>query len=279
MLNEKRTKGFTLVELLVVIAIIALLLSVLLPSLRSAREQARRLVCGTNLKQIVTSMRAYAGDNDGYLPLNRKETINWLQDITYYTSDRIMNYGGDSKDTFYCPSIPTINADRDIYWRYSEAYETGRRELDYEEPQSPSERKSEYRVTSYFWLMDAVDEQGRGRRWLPMRWKESEQRWVTPNKNKWGWLRKITDAKLPGTRELVTDRILRVRNTENYSEIPGGLWQRFNEYDRTNHLNNSDEPTGNNIGFLDGHVEWRQFKDRQWMIYLPYGGTTLDHLW
>ncbi|MGD9689737.1 MAG: type II secretion system protein [Phycisphaerales bacterium] len=56
--------AFTLVELLVVIAIIALLVSILLMSLRHARDTAKQAVCHSNMKQIATAMHTYAGDND-----------------------------------------------------------------------------------------------------------------------------------------------------------------------------------------------------------------------
>lgn len=52
-------KGFTLIELLVVIAIISLLLSVLLPSLNKARDSAKRTVCSSNNKQLVTAVIVY----------------------------------------------------------------------------------------------------------------------------------------------------------------------------------------------------------------------------
>jgi prepilin-type N-terminal cleavage/methylation domain-containing protein len=58
--------GFTLVELLVVISIIALLVSILMPALGRAREQARSIVCLSNLRQQGVAMAVYNADQDGY---------------------------------------------------------------------------------------------------------------------------------------------------------------------------------------------------------------------
>ena len=60
--------GFTLIELLVVIAIIAMLLGVLMPSLRRARAGAKRLVCAHNLKQVSLAVDLYLQSNDNTYP-------------------------------------------------------------------------------------------------------------------------------------------------------------------------------------------------------------------
>ncbi len=58
--------GFTLIELLVVVAIIAVLVSILLPALGRAREQARSILCMSNQRQFSLAIQAYLQDFDGH---------------------------------------------------------------------------------------------------------------------------------------------------------------------------------------------------------------------
>jgi len=75
-------RGFTLVELLVVIGIIALLISILLPTISRSRAQAARVVCATQMRDLVSATVMYASENKGWLP----EYRGYDKDITKWTS-------------------------------------------------------------------------------------------------------------------------------------------------------------------------------------------------
>lgn len=64
----KKPRAFTLVELLVVIGIIAVLISMLLPALRRARDEANRVYCRSQLRQITMACLMYANEHKGFLP-------------------------------------------------------------------------------------------------------------------------------------------------------------------------------------------------------------------
>jgi prepilin-type N-terminal cleavage/methylation domain-containing protein/prepilin-type processing-associated H-X9-DG protein len=63
----RKETGFTLIELLVVIAIITILMAIMFPVLRSAKEHGQRAVCLSNLKQLTLAWTAYAEEHDGKL--------------------------------------------------------------------------------------------------------------------------------------------------------------------------------------------------------------------
>ncbi len=116
-----RTKQrFTLIELLVVIAIIMILTSLLLPSLKMAREQARLASCRSNLKQLGTACLLYADSNNGWYPPSRYQYF-WMNNAfsglkTMLTIDQPdLSYG-----IFRCPSyVMNGNTGNESYYLFT----------------------------------------------------------------------------------------------------------------------------------------------------------------
>lgn len=101
------TSAFTLIELLVVVAIIAVLISILLPGLSEAREQAKRVKCAANLHSIGQAMEACRSENTGFVPTwdDGGSTNIGPNRIMYTWSDALFDTGylGDIRASF-CPS-------------------------------------------------------------------------------------------------------------------------------------------------------------------------------
>lgn len=107
--------GFTLIELLVVISIIALLISLLLPALRTAREAGRVAKCLSNLRQHGQILQSYILDNDGKVPIVindssafRVNANTWTEEWGRYLADSdraATSEEGSPQSVWYCPSI------------------------------------------------------------------------------------------------------------------------------------------------------------------------------
>jgi prepilin-type N-terminal cleavage/methylation domain-containing protein len=117
---SRKDRGFTLIELLVVIAIIALLLAVLIPSLRKAKQYAQAVVCMSNLKQWGVLYTLYTQDYKSSLPIGWNGGTMWMTDL--------LNYYQNVDDLRLCPSatkfldeIPGAAAGEFTAWgRYGE---------------------------------------------------------------------------------------------------------------------------------------------------------------
>jgi prepilin-type processing-associated H-X9-DG protein len=103
------------------------------------------------------------------------------------------------------------------------------------------------------------------------------------------WLRTNRESN-PATRELCVDSIMGMpqSNTKygyNFGQIMGGLFAQSGVYDRTNHLITNEEPAGGNIGFLDGHCQWRVFDPDIYKNgeaiprYVPQYGNSPSFFW
>ena len=245
-LHRIHRPGFTLIELLVVIGIIAILMSLLLPALKRARESARRVACAAQVRQIVLALTAFSGENDSKLPAFTTSgplgQYNW--DIPTAARDELMKRGLTRK-IFYCPA--NLDQNMDIFWPYH--------------------GDSQWTVTGYFffiprpawnptWLNATYT--GRLPSGQPDLYHDAGQRYFPY----------LHGAVRPAEAELVSDAVLAQNGTFNIANEAFGT--------STSHVDGST-PQGGNVGFHDGHVVWRPFDA---MVKRPNSpGGVPDHYW
>lgn len=110
----KRIYNFTLLELLIVIAVIGILVSLLLPSLWTARERAKMAVCMSNIHQLHIGTHSYLSNNNGFYPsaddwTNTTPRVRvdrgWFREI----ADNFHLETEEERKEFFCPSNPSGN--------------------------------------------------------------------------------------------------------------------------------------------------------------------------
>ena len=111
--------AFTLVELLVVIGIIAIMISILLPALNSARKKAQAVQCASNIRQLFLFCQMFSADNKGHLP--RPHQVPELSSMPQFTRVAVWTHlRADAS------GHADVNDDAGVLWKYIPGIEARR---------------------------------------------------------------------------------------------------------------------------------------------------------
>jgi prepilin-type N-terminal cleavage/methylation domain-containing protein len=228
--NSAGDHGFTLVELLVVIAIISILAALLLPALSKAKDRAVRTQCLSNLRQFDLGIMLYGNDNSGHLP--RLVGGLWAWDLPYSIADVLLQ-NSITRPVLYDPGFSQMNVDG--LWNFH----------------PDTNYPGAYRVIGYAMTFPGT---------------------ASLSSTNWNQNLNSTGLSLSGTNYAIpdlSDRVLvagatisqpgqddpLLRSSYQYTGIIGGYAPLPH---RSAHLQGS-VPAGDNLGFCDGHAQWRQF--------------------
>ena len=245
---KRRRTAFTLVELLVVVTVLAILMSMLLPVLRNAREQSRRTACASNVYQITLGSHSYALDNRGMLPPARGES-----ELSDLGANRRLVYNGFYHADWDRPELDDHN------WM---SLETSGHIQDWMVYFCPSNQWSTLRPIGSIPL----------REWT---WKVNHAPYhYYGGPNSWLSLNGVFPSDVPFETDIF-EHIFRVSIaragmvplvTDMITE-PG----QHHEPNYENFSHNRRDPQGGNVAYVDGHVTWRAY-NQMYIVKDPISG-------
>lgn len=271
-MDTKKTRGFTLIELLVVVAVIALLMAVIIPALGKAKIYAQKVICKNDVRQQCLGIILYSNDNDSATPNFRGGAGGWMWDVSFHATNQLSEYAGfDENETFFCPANKDKKASDARFWQYQWLYSGTSPAGTMPFPQevaimdesvlNDAQLKSNYRVLPIVYLLDRLNNSGDSI--MPQTLETGEPA---------NWIRKLSNVKASGSKTMVMDAVISA-NSWQFTEITAGGIDELSGgmlRDSTNHLkrqtigtppNAGPAPEGSNVGYADGHVDWRDFED------------------
>jgi type II secretory pathway pseudopilin PulG len=245
-------EGFTLLELLVVLGAVAVLITLQLPALAGGKNQTQIGICASHVRQLALACQIYANDNTDRLPV-MSGNARWPWDLPVPIANALLN-SGTGVTTFYCPgtaprftdlqnwSGPGIGPNSTL-WNFGVT--------------ATPPRTTDFHIAGYAFTFSGTPDMD----------PTNQNTTIQPER--------ITN-RLSGTsyivpasqRVLVADATISVAAAlpgyanpgNNYVSVPGGFDQNGVVYPHVSPHLKGAVPVGGNLGFKDGHVEWRKFE-------------------